>query len=53
MSYSGWDLADRITVKIDRGATQVDEMMIVVGVQVMYANGMEYVTIITETRTGT
>ena len=52
MSYSGWNLADRVTIKIDRGATQIDELMIVIGVQVIYADGMEHVTMITETRTG-
>lgn len=52
MSYSPWDLADRIRIRIDRGATQVNEMMIVVGVQVVYADGDEHVTLITETKTG-
>lgn len=52
MTYSPFDLADRLTVKINKGSTQVDEMMIVIGVQVMYSDGMEHVTLITETRTG-
>lgn len=52
MSFSPFDLADRVKVKIDKGATQINEMMLVIGVQVIYADGMEHVTLITETRTG-
>lgn len=53
MSYSPWDLADRVRIRIDRGITQVDEMMIVIGVQVLYQHGVERVTMIVETPTGT
>lgn len=52
MSYSGWNLADRVRVRVERGTTLVNEMMIVIGVQVVFADGMEHVTMITETRTG-
>lgn len=52
MSYSPWELADRVRIRINRGATQVNEMMVVIGVQVIFADGMEHVTMITETRTG-
>lgn len=40
---SGWDLGDRVTVRIARGATQVDKLMLVVGQQVIASRGREIV----------
>ena len=52
MSYSPWKLADRVRVRINRGSTNVDQMMIVIGVQTLFQNGVERVTMIVETPTG-
>lgn len=40
---SGYYLGDRVTVRIDRGATQVDKLLLVVGQQVIAARGREVV----------
>ena len=40
---SGYELGDRIRINIDRGITQIDKMLFVVGQQVIVANGVEYV----------
>jgi hypothetical protein len=53
MSYSPWKLADRVRVRINRGVTNVDQMMIVIGVQTLFQHGVERVTMIVETPTGT
>lgn len=53
MSYSPWRLADRVRIRIDRGITYVDEMMIIVGTQVLFQHGEERVIIIVESLIGT
>lgn len=40
---SSWNLGDRVTVRIDRGATQIDKLLLVVGQQVIAARGREVV----------
>jgi hypothetical protein len=51
-SASGYELGDRMRVKIDRGMTQIDKMMFIEGEQVIFANGMEYVQPIFADRAG-
>jgi hypothetical protein len=51
-SGSGYELGDRMKVKIDRGITQIDKMMFLQGQQVIYVNGMEYVQPIFADRSG-
>lgn len=53
MSYSPWRLADTVKVQIDRGMTKIDEHMLVVGCQVLFQDGIERVTLLLETPTGT
>ncbi len=42
-STSGYEMGDRMRVRIDRGITQIDKMMFLEGEQVLVVNGMEYV----------
>lgn len=51
-SGSGYELGDRIRVNIDRGITQIDKMLFMVGQQVVFANGVEYVQPILVDRPG-
>lgn len=51
-SGSGYELGDRIRINIDRGITQIDKMLFVVGQQVIFANGVEYVQPIVVDRPG-
>lgn len=51
-SGSGYELGDRISVKIDRGITQIDKQMFMEGQQVIYVNGMEYVQPLLADRAG-
>ena len=42
-STSGYNLGDRVTVRIDKGITQIDKLMMVMGVQVFAIRGHEVV----------
>jgi hypothetical protein len=49
---AGYILGDRIKIRIDRGATSVDEYRLVTGVQVLYVRGAEHVQALTMQRPG-
>jgi hypothetical protein len=51
-TVSTHELGDRLYVKIDRGVTQVDKWMLLVGEQVVFVNGREYVQPMLEDRAG-
>jgi len=51
-SASGYELGDRMKVKIDRGMTQIDKLMFLEGEQVVVVNGMEFVQPIFSDRAG-
>lgn len=53
MSFSGFNIMDRVRVKINRGITNIDALMMVMGVQVVYVNGVEHVNVLVEERSGT
>lgn len=46
------ELGDRIGVKIEKGVTQIDKMMMMAGEQVLWVNGREYVQPMLEDRGG-
>lgn len=50
---SGWDLGDRVTVRINRGITQIDKLVLVVGQQVIAARGRELIIPMVQERSGT
>ena len=49
---AGWALGDRVNVKIDRGITQIDKLMLVVGQQVIARRGSERVRPLVQDRSG-
>ena len=49
---SQWDLGDRVTVRIDRGATQIDKALLVVGQQVIASRGRELIIPMVQERGG-
>ena len=49
-SYSDWELGDMVPVKVAHGDTQVDKEMLMIGEQVVFANGREYVQPLLEDR---
>lgn len=52
MTFSGFNILDRARVRISRGVTQIDAMLLIVGVQVVFVNGVEHVNVLVEERTG-
>jgi hypothetical protein len=49
---AGYILGDRIKIRIDRGATSIDEYRLLTGVQVLYVRGAEHVQALTQQRPG-
>ena len=49
---AGYNLGDRVTVRIPRGATQVDKLLLVVGQQVLALRGRELVIPMVQERSG-
>jgi hypothetical protein len=50
---SGYALGDRVRVRIDRGATQIDKLMLVMGQQVIASRGRELVIPMVQEKGGT
>lgn len=47
-----WRITDRVRIRIDRGATQVDEMRQITGYQVLQMRGVEHVRVLTQQQPG-
>jgi hypothetical protein len=50
---NAWRITDRVRVRINRGATQVDAMRQVIGYQVLHLRGAEHVRVLTQMQPGT
>jgi hypothetical protein len=51
-AFAGWRLSDRVTAKVNRGATQIDGLYMAVGVQVLWVRGSERVKVLLQERPG-
>lgn len=52
LAGSGFDLGERVAVKVKRGLTDIDQMMLVTGAQVVWMRGQEHIQLWLQDRAG-